>query len=221
MTIVEFFYEIISPFSRIQYELLIRQQSHWKSMQLKMTPVLIRKIFEAADNLPPGMNPTKARYLNYDLKMLSQYSKIPFAIPDDFMQIAIEKGTKLTQQFLTAIQDDLTVDEYHRLVGQMFLYFFHPNEHKNVGEISIMKQVALDMGLPKEKVEKAIKDMETEQVINKLQKNTDMAIELGAFGLPVTLVHSEKPKWVFGCDRNHILGELLGEKEPPLLRLQK
>ena len=77
MTIVEFFFDIRSPFSRIQYELLIRQQNHWKSMtQLRMTPVLIRNIFEASGNLSPAMNPAKLAYLTRDLVMLADYYKV-------------------------------------------------------------------------------------------------------------------------------------------------
>ena len=95
MTIVELFYDIISPFSRFQYELLMRQFGHhWKTMQLKMTPVMIREVFASAENMPPGMNPSKAIYLNRDLKRLSDFHQVTFflLIIFDFNQFFPQKN---------------------------------------------------------------------------------------------------------------------------------
>ena len=76
MTVVEFFFDIVSPFSVFQHELLQRQLGHWKSMELKLTPVYIRKIFEASQNAPPGLNPAKGIYLFSDLKICSEFYKV-------------------------------------------------------------------------------------------------------------------------------------------------
>ncbi|KAH7637292.1 hypothetical protein HUG17_7498 [Dermatophagoides farinae] len=198
MTIVEFFFDIRSPFSRIQYELLIRQQNHWKSMtQLRMTPVLIRNIFEASGNLSPAMNPAKLAYLTRDLVMLADYYKMKYATPKEFRKIVTESPMANTQLFLTAIQNHSDEATFNRLVGVIF-----------------------DEGIASDVVEKAINVMESDENRAQLEKNTKRPIELGGFGLPITLVHSDNnnASWVFGSDRMHIIGHLLGEKEPPILR---
>ena len=82
-----------------------------------------------------------------------------------------------------------------------------------------MKKLASEIGITNEVIDKALSSMKSEENQAKLDKNCKQAIELGAFGLPVTLVHKENdPTWVFGSDRMHIIGYLLGEKEPPILR---
>ncbi|OTF82129.1 hypothetical protein BLA29_004176, partial [Euroglyphus maynei] len=115
MTVVEFFFDILSSFSVFQHELLQRQLGHWKSMELKLTPVLIRKVFEASQNPPPGLNPAKAIYLSSDLKICSQFYKIPYEVPKEFMKIAMERKLDKTQLFLTAIQSHIDESTFHRL----------------------------------------------------------------------------------------------------------
>nr|XP_027196685.1 glutathione S-transferase kappa 1-like [Dermatophagoides pteronyssinus] len=220
MTIVELFYDIISPFSRFQYELLMRQLvgHHWKTMQLKMTPVMIREVFASAENMPPGMNPSKAIYLNRDLKRLSDFHQIPFSLPKDFMQIAIEFKTDPALQFLSAIQPHIDEASYNRLVGIFFQNFFT----KNPAEIwnpDVMRQLTADVGISSESIDKSLNTMTNDENRKKLEKNLETVKNLGGFGLPITLIHlPDKPQWVFGSDRMHIIGHLLNETKPPILR---
>ncbi|XP_027195705.1 glutathione S-transferase kappa 1-like [Dermatophagoides pteronyssinus] len=219
MTIVEFFFDIRSPFSRVQHELLQRQLGHWKSMtQLRMTPVLIRKMFEASGNPSPALNPAKLTYLSRDLAMVTDYYKMDFTLPKDFRKFATEMPLENTQLFLTAIQNHLDEATFNRLVGVIFRSYFHePPEH--VWKVDVLKQLAINDGIASDIVEKAINVMKSDENQAKLQQNNDNCAKLGAFGLPVTLVHSDNNKdtWVFGSDRMHIVGRLLGEKEPPIL----
>ncbi|OTF82130.1 hypothetical protein BLA29_004175 [Euroglyphus maynei] len=220
MTIVEFFFDIRSPFSMVQHELLIRQQKHWKSMtELRMTPVLIRNLFVASGNPSPALNPTKLAYLARDLEMVTAYHKIEYTLPKDFRKIATELPMENTQLFLTAIKNHLDEATFNRLVGVIFRgYFQEPPKH--VWDVDVLKQLAIQDGIAPDVVEKAINAMKSDENRAQLQQNTDNCAQLGAFGLPVTLVHSDNNKnsWVFGSDRMHIVGQLLGEKEPPILR---
>ncbi|XP_046913546.2 glutathione S-transferase kappa 1-like [Dermatophagoides farinae] len=220
MTIVEFFFDIRSPFSRIQYELLIRQQNHWKSMtQLRMTPVLIRNIFEASGNLSPAMNPAKLAYLTRDLVMLADYYKMKYATPKEFRKIVTESPMANTQLFLAAIQNHSDEATFNRLVGVIFDGFYQESPQQ-VWQVDVLRQLAMKEGIASDVVEKAINVMESDENRAQLEKNTKRPIELGGFGLPITLVHSDNnnASWVFGSDRMHIIGHLLGEKEPPILR---
>ncbi|XP_046918336.2 glutathione S-transferase kappa 1 [Dermatophagoides farinae] len=218
MTIVELFFDIISPFSRFQHELLMRQLGHWKSMQLKMTPVMIRDVFAAADNMPPGMNPSKAIYLNRDLKLLSDFHKIPFELPKEFMQIAIEFKVDPAQLFISAIKDHIDEATYNRLVGVFFQNFFRSNPSE-IWNSDVMRKIATEMNVSSDAIDKALNTMNSEENKEKLEKNLERVKELGGFGLPITLIHlDEKPRWVFGSDRMHIIGHLLNEQQPPILQ---
>ncbi|OTF83880.1 hypothetical protein BLA29_001681, partial [Euroglyphus maynei] len=188
MTVVEFFFDIVSPFSVFQHELLQRQLGHWKSMELKLTPVLIRKVFEASQNAPPGLNQTKAIYLFSDLKICSQFYKIPFDVPKEFMKIAMEFKLDKTQMFLTAIQSHVDESTFRRLVGVFYQNLFNENSQE-LWEPSVMKKLASEVGIKDEVIDKALASMESDENRAKLDENCQTVIELGAFGLPVTLVH--------------------------------
>ncbi|KAI7686968.1 Glutathione S-transferase kappa 1 [Sarcoptes scabiei] len=191
MTVVEFFFDIISPYSRLQYELLMRKVPHWKSMQLKLTPVSIRAIFEGSSNPSPALNPVKRAYLLRDLEMVHQYHDIPFAIPNDFMKIAIEIGSLKLQHFLAAIQSEIDDETFKRL--------------------DQFKQVAIDMKIDRNLIEKILSRLDSEEIKAKLEENNRIALNLGGFGLPITLVHCDPPQWVFGSDRMHLLAHILHE----------
>ncbi|KPM03123.1 glutathione S transferase-like protein 3 [Sarcoptes scabiei] len=208
MTVVEFFFDIISPYSRLQYELLMRKVPHWKSMQLKLTPVSIRAIFEGSSNPSPALNPVKRAYLLRDLEMVHQYHDIPFAIPNDFMKIAIEIGSLKLQHFLAAIQSEIDDETFKRLVGEKF---FDPNNPINVFLEDQFKQVAIDMKIDRNLIEKILSRLDSEEIKAKLEENNRIALNLGGFGLPITLVHCDPPQWVFGSDRMHLLAHLLHE----------
>ena len=141
-----------------------------------------------------------------------------FTLPKDFRKFATEMPLENTQLFLTAIQNHLDEATFNRLVGVIFRSYFHePPEH--VWKVDVLKQLAINDGIASDIVEKAINVMKSDENQAKLQQNNDDCAKLGAFGLPVTLVHSDNNKdtWVFGSDRMHIVGRLLGEKEPPIL----
>lgn len=75
-TVVELFYDIVSPYTFIQFELLNRQKSQWQSMDLQLTPTSIKSIFMSAENAPPMMVPLKGLYLMQDLKNVTKFHKV-------------------------------------------------------------------------------------------------------------------------------------------------
>lgn len=75
-TLVELFYDIASPYTYLQTALLKRQEEHWKSMHLRLTPVSIANIFKESSNSPPALVPTKGKYLLWDLNAQANYYKV-------------------------------------------------------------------------------------------------------------------------------------------------
>lgn len=77
-TVVELFYDIISPYSFIQFELLARQKVNWNSMSLKYTPSLLGGVLKNANNPVPVQVPAKRVHLFEDMKRLSEFHKVIF-----------------------------------------------------------------------------------------------------------------------------------------------
>ncbi|KAH7636382.1 hypothetical protein HUG17_10352 [Dermatophagoides farinae] len=220
-TMVEMFYDLASPYTCLQVHLLDRQLGHWKSMDLKMTPVSIAHIMKASSNSPPIKVQAKGRYMFRDLKDLSEYYRIPFALPDIFVDTVFEKGTVKTQRFMMAVHEN--APELHdKLIRIAYANFFTTENAVDIANIEEMKKLASKAGCSTDLIAKIEQDMNDDKVKTALKQNTDRVVELGCFGLPMTLVHrSDEPlemSWVFGSDRIHIIGHYLGEKEPPILR---
>ena len=81
-TTVQLFYDIISPYTYIQFELLTRQKAQWPSMELRFTPVAIAPLMTGAGNAPPMMVPAKAVYMVRDLRRLTKFHKV---VPIDLL----------------------------------------------------------------------------------------------------------------------------------------
>lgn len=75
-TTVQLFYDIISPYTYIQFELLTRQKGQWPSMSLQFTPVAIGPLMTGAGNAPPMMVPAKGVYMLSDLARLTDFHKV-------------------------------------------------------------------------------------------------------------------------------------------------
>ncbi|KAJ6223672.1 hypothetical protein RDWZM_002217 [Blomia tropicalis] len=222
-TKVELFYDIISPFTYIQFELLTRQRKQWPSMDLRFTPTTIVSIMSKSENMPPMMVPAKGKYMMKDLQRISQFHKIPFKIPNDFPQFALELGSMKTQRFLCAVHEQIgdDVSRQEQLIRLFFQKFFTPTgERINLADVDTIRSVATEAGLESDFVQKAIDGMTTDVIKKKLIANSDIVTELGGFGLPVTVVHTDKepkPPMIFGSDRLHLIGDMLGESKPPVL----
>lgn len=100
---------------------------------------------------------------------------------------------------------------YHR--------FFTPNNPVNITDIEILKKLSIEAGVSSNLVNKAANDITNDEIKTTLKENTKRAVELGGFGLPITLIHNKKPIFIYGSDRLHLVGHFLGEKEPPILKI--
>lgn len=77
-TLVELFYDIISPYTYIQFELLNRQlaKGRWNSIELIYTPAFLSGVIVGAKNSPPILIPAKAEYYIKDANRLGSYHKV-------------------------------------------------------------------------------------------------------------------------------------------------
>lgn len=209
--VVELFYDVVSPYSWIGFELLCRYRNQWNSMALHLRPVLLGALMKASGNSAPLMVANKARYMVDDIRRLNDYYKIPIVVPDNFVEVAFKKTTINAMRFVTAIDvltDGVATEEISR---QLWKRVF--TSHQDVTLADSFREAAKCAKIESQLTEKAIKSIEQKEIKDTLKERTEKAISYGAFGAPTTVVHlSEGPQLIFGSDRIEIIGALLGEK---------
>lgn len=57
--LVELFYDVISPYSYLAFELLTRYRKQWTTMELKLRPAYLRDVMIKSGNQSPGSVPAK------------------------------------------------------------------------------------------------------------------------------------------------------------------
>nr|KAF6469513.1 glutathione S-transferase kappa 1 [Molossus molossus] len=99
---LELFYDVLSPYSWLGFEILCRYQNIW-NVSLQLRPTLIAGIMKDSGNKAPALLPRKAKYLSGDLKLLAQHMQVPIQFPKDFLSVILDKGSLSAMRFLTAV----------------------------------------------------------------------------------------------------------------------
>uniref|UniRef100_A0A2R5L466 Glutathione S-transferase kappa n=1 Tax=Ornithodoros turicata TaxID=34597 RepID=A0A2R5L466_9ACAR len=209
-TTVELFYDVISPYSYIAFETLLRYEKPW-NLNLMLRPFFLGGVMKAAGNRPPGMVPNKAIYMFKDLARLSQYYKIPLKPPPFLMEFIMTKSTVKPQRFLTAL--DMKLPEYLVPASRGFWKRLY-EEHKDIAEDDSVSAVGATAGLNEQQLKEAMAMMGDDKVKNTLKERTDEAVEkYGAFGAPTIVVHTgSEPEVFFGSDRFEVMASVLGKQ---------
>lgn len=58
---VKFYFDIVSPYSYLGFELISRYQPRWARMQLQLKPVHLFAVLHASENRPPMASNVKGR----------------------------------------------------------------------------------------------------------------------------------------------------------------
>lgn len=209
-TTVEFFYDVISPYSYIAFETLLRYEKPW-NLDVKLRPFFLAGVMKAAGNRPPGLVPNKSLYMLKDLRRLSRQYQVPLTPPPFFMEFIMTKTTIKPQRFLTAL--DIKFPEYLVPASRGFWKRFYV-EHKDIADDESVLAVGTAAGLNDQQLKEAITMMGSDQVKNTLKERTTEAVEkYGAFGAPTIVVHTERePEAFFGSDRFEVMAHMLGKE---------
>jgi len=206
---VELFYDIVSPYSWLGFEVLCRYQTVW-NMNLQLRPVFLGGIMQGAGNKPPGVVPAKAAYMTQDLERLAQHYKLPYRQPGNMLDVIFNKGSLPTMRFLTALEsaapaklEAVTRALWHRIYSR----------DEDIVARESLREAGVAAGLSTAEIDAALVSLSTPEVKQKLKDSTDEALFLGAFGAPTIIVHKDDggKELVFGADRFHVLADLLGE----------
>ncbi|XP_027755587.1 glutathione S-transferase kappa 1 [Empidonax traillii] len=208
-TVVELFYDVISPYSWLGFEVLCRYQHIW-NIDLRFRPAFLGGIMQQTGNKPPAMLPKRAEYLLKDMKRMAKYYQVPIKISGDDFQRIFRTSSLAAMRFITAI--DMTKAEYLEPLSREFWIRFW-SQHEDISQPENILSVARQAGLSSELSQKALEMISSPTVKDRLRETTDEALKYGAFGMPAVVAHHNgEPHLFFGSDRLELLGSFIGEK---------
>ncbi|XP_042665776.1 glutathione S-transferase kappa 1 [Centrocercus urophasianus] len=207
--VVELFYDVVSPYSWLGFEVLCRYQHIW-NIDLRFRPALLGGIMQSTGNKPPAMLPKRAEYLRKDIVRMAKYYQVPLAVPEDVFQRILGKNSLGAMRFITAI--DMTQPKYLEPLSREFWLRFW-SQHEDISQVESILAVAEKTGLSSELTQKLLEMISSPEVKNRLKDTTEEAIKYGAFGMPAVVTHvNGKPHLFFGSDRLELLASIIGEK---------
>ncbi|XP_062985083.1 glutathione S-transferase kappa 1 [Elgaria multicarinata webbii] len=207
--VVECFYDVLSPYSWLGFEVLCRYRPIW-NIELRLRPVLLAGIMKETGNRPPALLPKRGEYMVKDIMRMAKFYQVPLQQPKDFMGTMIEKGSLSAMRFITAV--DIAEPQFLESVSrELWMRIWSRDE--DITQPESILAVAGRAGLPSGKAQKLLEMSTSPDVKNRLKATTEEALRYGAFGMPCFVFHVDgEPQLLFGSDRLELLGSLLGEK---------
>lgn len=208
---VELFYDVISPYSWVAFEVLCRAKNTW-NINLKLKPLYLMGVFSGSDNVSPALNAAKGPYLFKDMKRVAEYYHVPLRPPTNPHAGLFKKGTLTAMRYVTAV-DDERPDMTEAISRELWLRTW--NKDKDVSDLESLAEAGREAGLAEDEINSCLQKAGTTEVKDKLKAVTQEALDHGAFGAPVIIAHdaADEKHMIFGSDRFHILAHILGERE--------
>uniref|UniRef100_A0A8C5U9J7 Glutathione S-transferase kappa n=1 Tax=Malurus cyaneus samueli TaxID=2593467 RepID=A0A8C5U9J7_9PASS len=208
-TVVELFYDVISPYSWLGFEVLCRYKNIW-NIDLRLRPAFLGGIMQQTGNKPPAMLPKRAEYMLKDVKRMAKYYQVPLHMSGTDFQRIMATSTLPAMRFITAI--DMTNPQYLEPLSREFWMRFY-SQHEDISQPENILAVARQAGLSAELSQKALEMTASPTVKDRLKETTAEALKYGAFGMPSVVAHyNGEPHLFFGSDRIELLGNVIGEK---------
>ncbi|NP_001185578.1 glutathione S-transferase kappa 1 [Gallus gallus] len=207
--LVELFYDVVSPYSWLGFEVLCRYQHIW-NIDLRFRPAFLGGIMQSTGNKPPAMLPKRAEYLLKDIKRMAKYYQVPVTLSEDVFQRILGNSSLGAMRFITAA--DMTQPKYLEPLSREFWLRFW-SQHEDISQVESILAVAEKAGLSSELTQKLLEMISSPAVKNRLKETTEEAVKYGAFGMPAVVAHvNGKPHLFFGSDRLELLASIIGEK---------
>lgn len=181
---IELCFDFGSPTTYLAYHRLKWVRDTYK-VDVKLQPVLLGGIFQAAGNQSPVMVPLKGQWMNDDLQRYAELYDVSMEFNPHF-----PINTLYLMRGAIAAQDMGVFDLY---VETVFDAMWH--KPKNMGDPAVVTEVLTAAGIDAEDLFRRIEDPAVKE---RLKDNTANAVERGVFGCPATFYKNEL---YFGQDR--------------------
>lgn len=191
----EFFFDYASPYSYLastQVEAIAKRtgaELHWR-------PFLLGGVFRSTGNVPPAQNMFKAKYLLKDLQDWCGHYGLPtLKIPEDFPANSL-KADRLGVVVATVGK---LPGFSHAVYRKAFV------EGRSISDVEILKGLLRGLALDADAL---LAETDSQTVKDQLKRNTEEAVERGAFGAPTFFVNGED--MYVGNDRLSFVERALG-----------
>jgi 2-hydroxychromene-2-carboxylate isomerase len=190
---VEFLFDYASPFSYLA-NLQIEGFAKRNGAAVTYTPILLSALLKASGNASPMTVPAKGRYMATELRRWAARHGVAFKPnPYGFMS-----NTLRLMRGALAAQANGCFALYHRAI-----YRATWAEAQNLSDETRLRELFENVGVPAITL---MADIERKEVKDRLDQNTDRALERGVFGTPTFFVGREM---FWGNDRIDIVEEAL------------
>ncbi|XP_063055355.1 glutathione S-transferase kappa 1-like [Engraulis encrasicolus] len=209
--VLEIFYDVVSPYSWLGFEVLCRYRNVW-NIDLKLRPAFLGGVMHGSGNRPPGVIPNKFMYMTKDLQRLSKYFNVPLSSPANPFEAMFEKGSLAAMRFVTAVAEreaggDAQVEKVSR---ELWMRIWSTDQ--DITQPASLAEAASKAGLSANEIEELLKLSKSQAIKDKLKGSTQEALEYGAFGFPLVICHVDGTREpFFGSDRFELMAHCIGE----------
>uniref|UniRef100_A0A3Q3FHA7 Glutathione S-transferase kappa n=1 Tax=Labrus bergylta TaxID=56723 RepID=A0A3Q3FHA7_9LABR len=213
--VIELFYDVVSPYSWLGFEVMCRYRNVW-NIELKLRPAFLGGIMQGSGNQsPPGLVPNKFLYMTQDLARLAKYFNVPLQSPSDPAEVMFKKGTSSlsAMRFVAAVQERQKGgdEQVERVSRELWRRIW--SEDKDITEPASLSEAALKAGLSDSEIKEVLNIYTSQEIKDKLKSSSEDALDYGAFGFPMIVCHvNGKPEMFFGSDRFELMANCIGEK---------
>uniref|UniRef100_A0A3B1JEX8 Glutathione S-transferase kappa 1 n=1 Tax=Astyanax mexicanus TaxID=7994 RepID=A0A3B1JEX8_ASTMX len=185
--VVELFYDVVSPYSWLGFEVLCRYRNVW-NIELRLRPSLLGGVMKESGNRPPAMVPNKAVYMQSDLNRLAKYFSVPVCFPENPFEVMFEKGSLNAMRFLTAVSEKETSGDVmlERVSREIWKRIWSNDQDITLPES--LSEAGLKAGLSATEVEELLQLYKSQPVKDRLKHTTEEAVNFAlSFHILVTL----------------------------------
>jgi 2-hydroxychromene-2-carboxylate isomerase len=182
---LEFFFDYASPYSYLACN-QVEAVAQRTGAELRWRPFLLGAVFKATGNNTPTLVPAKGVYIGKDLQDWVSYLGLPALVLPESFPINSLKANRLA---LVAAEQGKVAAFSHAAYRAAFA------EGKDLSDPKVLAEVARGVGLD---ADKALAQLESQELKDALRRNTDEALSRGAFGAPTFFVGDDM---FFGNDR--------------------
>ena len=208
--VVDLFYDVISPYCWITFNVLLRYQKKFPQIELRLKPALLGAIMKELKHAPPPA--AKSTYSKLDLLHLSNYFHVPYKRPHNTQEVMFERGSLQAQRLLTVVAQESPL-QLEALSRTLFLRVWY--QHRIISSLDGLHEACIDSGLSEQIADNYLQQINNSKIKMKLQNITQSALDCGAFGLPTYIAYfPDGPKLFFGSDRLFLFAHFLNEYYP-------